>query len=138
VLNEFALSLAMKKIGAGLLNDHGGNEIKTSGSIGIYTFDECRTALSFARRFREAFLRQGIASRIAIDYGEVLVFQMNNGIEDIAGAPVNIASKIAQDEGMFGRIYLSDEAARNARPGGEFRPVSFRISGVTIHAWVDS
>ena len=80
---------------------------------------------------------QGIACRIAIDYGEVLVFQVLDGIEDIAGAPVNIASKIAQDEGIFGKIYLSDEAARNAKVGSEFLAVSFEVSGVRIGAWMD-
>jgi class 3 adenylate cyclase len=137
VLNELALSLAMKKTGLDLLAGFGGSEIKTSGSIGIYTFEECQAALGFAKRFREIFLGQGIASRIGIDYGEVLVFQVLDGIEDIAGAPVNIASKIAQDEGIFGRIYLSDEAARNARLGSEFRAVSFEVSGVRIGAWMD-
>ena len=137
VLNELALSLAMKKTGLELLAGLGGSEIKTSGSIGIYTFEGCAEALEFSKRFREVFLGQGIACRIAIDYGEVLVFQVLDGIEDIAGAPVNIASKIAQDEGIFGKIYLSDEAARNAKVGSEFRAVSFEVSGVRIGAWMD-
>ena len=137
VLNELALSLAMKKIGVSLLTDHGGSEIKTSGSIGIYTFDECATALTFAKRFRDVFLRQGIDSRIGIDYGEVLLFQVQDGIEDIAGDPVNIASKLAQDEGQFGKIYLTEAAGRNIRLESEFRPVKFEISGVTISAWMD-
>jgi len=137
VLNELALSLAMKKIGVEALGELGGSEIKTSGSLGIYTFDECAPALAFAKRFREAFLRQGIASRIGIDYGEVLVFQIRDGIEDIAGAPVNIASKLAQDEGIFGKIYISEEASHTAGAGSEFHPVTFEISGVEIRALMD-
>ena len=54
VLNELALSLAMKKIGMEAMRQFGGTEIKTSGSLGIYTFDECSPALAFAKRFREA------------------------------------------------------------------------------------
>ena len=137
VLNELALSLAMKKIGVEALGELGGSEIKTSGSIGIYTFDECAPALAFAKRFREAFLRQGIASRIGIDYGEVLVFQIRDGIEDIAGAPVNIASKLAQDEGIFGKIYISEAASHTAGAGSEFHPVTFTISGAEISALMD-
>jgi len=137
VLNELALSLAMKKIGVKALGDLGGSEIKTSGSIGIYTFEECGQALAFAQRFREAFLRQGIASRIGIDYGEVLVFQIRDGIEDIAGAPVNIASKLAQDEGVFGKIYISEAASRTAGAGSEFQPNTFSIAGTQISAFVD-
>lgn len=137
VLNELALSLAMKKIGVEALGELGGSEIKTSGSIGIYTFDECAPALAFAKRFREVFLRQGIASRIAIDYGEVLVFRIRDGIEDIAGAPVNIASKMAQDAGIFGKIYISEAASRTAGAGSEFHPVTFEIAGANIAALMD-
>jgi class 3 adenylate cyclase len=137
ILNDLALSLAMKNIGGALLRDGGGKEIKTAGSIGIYTFEESRVALDFARRFRETLQQQEIASRIGIDYGDVLVFQLREGVEDIAGAPVNIASKLAQDEGVFGKISLTDAAASNARVGSEFNKVSFQISGVTIDAWMD-
>ena len=137
ILNDLALSLAMKNIGAALLRDSGGKEIKTAGSIGIYTFEESSVALDFARRFRETLQQQEIASRIGIDYGDVLVFQLREGIEDIAGAAVNIASKLAQDEGVFGKISLTDAAARNARAGSGFNRVSFQISGVAIDAWMD-
>lgn len=137
VLNELALSLAMKKIGVEALGELGGSEIKTSGSIGIYTFETCAPALAFAKRFREAFMRQGIASRIGIDYGEVLAFQIRDGIEDIAGAPVNVASKLAQDEGIFGKIYISEAASRTAGAGSEFHPVTFEISGTRVAALTD-
>jgi class 3 adenylate cyclase len=94
-------------------------------------------ALDFARRFRATLQQQEISSRIGIDYGDVLVFQLREGVEDIAGAPVNIASKLAQDEGVFGKISLTDAAVSNARAGSEFNKVSFQISGVTIDAWMD-
>src|SRR6185503_12278727 len=35
ILNDLALSLAMKNIGGSLMRDSGGKEIKTAGSIGI-------------------------------------------------------------------------------------------------------
>ena len=137
MLNDLALSLAVRKIGVGLLRDLGGKEIKTAGSIGIYTFGECPAALAFAKRFRDVLLQDGIESRTAIAFGEVLVFDLAEGVEDIAGGPVNIASKLAQDVGTLGRIYVTEEAARSARLGSDFHPVSFQISGVSIDAWMD-
>jgi hypothetical protein len=136
-LNELAMSLAMRKIGWSLLAGTGGHEVKTSGSIGIYTFEDCEAALDFVRRFRDALLARGVLSRGAIDYGDVLVFRVRDGLEDIAGMPVNLASKIAQDNGEFGRIYLSAAAARRARIGGGFQPVSFAIAGVDVDAFME-
>ncbi|MBK5292217.1 MAG: family 3 adenylate cyclase [Acidobacteriia bacterium] len=134
VLNELALSAAMKRMGVELLRDTGGQEIKTAGPLGIYSFHGASEALGFARRFRQAFLDQGIESRIGIDEGEVLVFDIGGGLVDIAGGPVNLASKLAQDHGAFGRIYLTAEAASGCGDGGQFTPMRIEISGVRVDA----
>ncbi|MEO7652655.1 MAG: family 3 adenylate cyclase [Bryobacteraceae bacterium] len=137
VLNELALSLAMRKIGGALIAKFDGLESKTSGVIGIYTFAECASALAFARRFREALAEQQIACRAAIDYGDVLIFQLSGGLEDVAGLPVNIASKLAQDKGVFGKIYVSDRAARNLHEYSGFHRTTFNLAGVIIEAMMD-
>ncbi len=135
VLNELALSAAMTRLGAALLRDTGGTEIKTAGSIGIFTFPESVPALEFAQQFRQAFLDQGIQSRIGIDEGEVLVFDLDSGLIDIAGMPVNLASKLAQDCGEFGKIYMTQAAARSAGVGTGFEAQTFQVSGVTLDAY---
>jgi class 3 adenylate cyclase len=137
VLNDLALSAAMTRLGAALLRDSGGTEIKTAGPIGIFTFPETAPTLDFARRFRRAFLDQGIQSRIGIDEGEVLVFDLESGLIDIAGMPVNLASKLAQDCGQFGRIYLTASAARAAGISPGFQPHTFQVSGVSLDAYWD-
>jgi hypothetical protein len=136
VLNDLALSLAMKTIGARLLEGTSGAETKTAGPLGIYTFEDCREALAFARGFRQTLREQGIASRIGIDHGEVLVFQLQHGGHDIAGMPVNLASKMAQDTGEFGNIYLTPEAAGRAGGDAGAPRVTFTASGVSLDARV--
>ncbi len=135
VLNDLALSAAMTRLGVDLLRDTGGTKIKTAGPIGIFTFPESAPAIEFARRFREAFLGQGIQSRIGIDEGEVLVFDLEDGLIDIAGMPVNLASKLVQDTGEFGKIYLTDAVARATEATAGFNALRVRISGVDIDAW---
>ena len=131
VLNDLALSAAMTKIAAGLLPQTGGAEIKTVGALGIYVFEDTVAALDFARRFRAVFEAQGVAVRVGIDRGEVLVFTLEDGRVDIAGMPVNLASKIGQDHGCFGRIHLTEAAAAAARANGLER-LTFRIAGVDV------
>lgn len=134
LLNDLALSAAMMRIGRELLPAHGGTEIKTSGLIGIYTFGECAAAASFAQDFRRVFAEQGVATKAGIDVGEVLVFDLGRGRRDIAGSPVNVASKLAQDLGEFGRIYLSDTATQRARLERRSQMVRFDVSGVEMTA----
>ncbi len=135
VLNDLALGAAMIRIGAALLADFKGTEIKTSGLVSIFVFQECRAAVDFAKGFRAALLEQGIACRIGVDAGQVLLFDLGGGARDIAGSPVNIASKLAQDVGEFGTIHVNETAARKAgiTAGGL---VSLEVSGVTLKVLV--
>lgn len=136
VLNDLALSLAMKTIGARLLEGTGGAENKTAGPLGIYTFADCREALAFARGFRRTLREPGIASRIGIGHGEVLVFRLEQGGHDIAGTPVNLASKMAQDKGEFGSIYLTPAAADRAGLDPRGPRLAIAVSGVSVDAYV--
>ena len=136
VLNDLALSAAMTKVAASLLRETAGTEIKTAGNLGIYTFDDSAAALDFARRFRAQFAAQNVAVRIGIDRGEVLVFTLADGRVDIAGMPVNLASKIAQDHGRFGRIHLTEEGASAVRVSGLER-LKVTIGGVDVTVLAD-
>jgi hypothetical protein len=133
VLNDLALAAAMTRIGGTLLHDLHGAEIKTSGRISIYTFQDCRHAVEFAEGFRRELKTQGIACRIGVDVGQVLEFDLGGGAWDIAGSPVNIASKLAQDVGEFGTIYVTQTAAQKAGVAGG-KEIRFEVSGVSVAA----
>jgi hypothetical protein len=50
--------------------------------------------------------------------------------------PVNVASKMAQDAGQFGRIYLTEAAAALVGASGLER-MTFRIAGVDVPVLAD-
>jgi class 3 adenylate cyclase len=134
LFNNLSLSAMMKDTGLRHLDGEHGAEVKVSGPIAIYTFDEPARALEFARAFRRALAAGGIDCRIGVDLGPVLVFDLAGGGKDIAGMPVNIASKMAQDCGAWGKLYLSDRVhARVDAP--EFRERRFHVSGVELRAF---
>lgn len=135
VLNDLALTAAMKRIGATLLRDVDGAEIKNSGVVGIYTFPESSNAVEFARAYRAALDEQGIQCAIGIDAGPVLVFELGNGSRDIAGLAVNVASKLAEDVGAFGKIQFSDAVAMKAGMKRERPTLQFKVSGVDLRAY---
>ena len=110
-------------------------EIKCSGLLSIYTFAECADAIAFARAFREALAAQGIQCRIGMDVGPVLVFDLTEGSRDIAGSPVNIASKLAEDVGEYGKIQMTDAVAKRAGARRERPTLQFTVSGVDLRAY---
>lgn len=131
VLNDLALSAMMKDAAIRHLEGSAGQEIKVAGPIGIYAFEDPAQALEFAEGFRRVLAHDEIVSRIGIDVGPVLIFDLAGGGKDIAGMPVNIASKMAQDRGRWGHIYLS--AAMQAlveAPG--YTQLEYTVSGVDL------
>ncbi len=135
VLNNLALTAAMKRIGRSLLEHPDDAEVKSAGLIGIYTFTDCREAIDFARRLRDALSAQGVQCRIGIDAGPVLVFDLTPGSREIAGSAVNVASKLAQDTGEFGMIQVSDVVLERASAKKERPTRTIHVSGIDLKAY---
>lgn len=134
MFNQLSFSALMKDVGLRLLDQKAATEIKVISSLGIYVFDEADTAVSFAQTFRQELTKQDITCRIGIDAGEVLISDLSVGSKDIAGMPVNVASKMAQDKGEFGKIYLS-AAMRELVNVSDFNEIKYNISGVEITSY---
>ncbi|MBA3533934.1 MAG: hypothetical protein H0T73_18600 [Ardenticatenales bacterium] len=106
---------------------------KTAGHIVLATFDEVGQALAVAQALRAAMADNGFILRAGIDVGPLLIFPMGNGRWEFAGDPVNIASKQAEDCGMPGWIYLSEQAAVGLDlPDAE--PFEWQRSALTIRS----
>ena len=134
LFRNLSLSARMKDTGLRHLAAHGGEEVKVAGALGIYVFDDAPRAVAFAQTFRQELAREGVSCRIGIDTGPVLLFDLPSGGRDIAGMPVNVASKMAQDRGRPGRLYLSAAVAERVDAGG-FTPQHYTVSGVELTAY---
>ncbi|MFM7888780.1 MAG: hypothetical protein ACKPCM_19275 [Pseudanabaena sp.] len=64
----------------------------------------------------------------------MLIFNLSVGTRDIAGMPVNLASKMAQDKGEFGKLYLI-AAFKGCLDISGFREIKYQVSGVEITAY---
>jgi class 3 adenylate cyclase len=133
-LNDLALAAAIRRIGRGLLEELAGTEVKTSTGVSIYLFDAAGQAVAFARKLRDTLAAQSVARRMGLDAGRVLLFELGDDRRDIAGSPVNVASKLAQDAGRLGAIMLSSRVAALAGLAATEVSHSIHVSGVTIDA----
>jgi class 3 adenylate cyclase len=129
ILMEMERSAVAGAMGALLLGSMAGKEVKTAGSLSIYVFANTEEAWAFAHRLRERLAAEGIRIRAGIASGEVLLFDLEGGGKDISGVPVNMASKVAQDQGQFGRIYVLD-CMRS------LREERMTVAGAEIPVWV--
>lgn len=114
--------------------DHSIEIIKSNGNIGIFVCSEGDVAVDFAKSLCAALTNDGFEANCGISEGEVLIFPLEDGGTDIAGSPVNIASKIAEDSGERG-VLLHERVACSHNAMGNF---CFTISGVEIRGNVHS
>jgi len=133
-LNDLALAAAITRVGATLLEEFQGIEVKSTGGPSIYYFDEARRALNFSRKLREFFEAQQVQLSIGIDMGRVLLFELGHNRYDVAGSPVNVASKLAQEAGKLGAITLTWASARAAGLPDVTAVEALAASGITIEA----
>jgi len=133
-LNDLSIAAALKRLGRDLIQGLAAVEVKTSGgasAVSIYLFEVPGEAVDFARRLRELLRRRDVPLRIGVDVGRVLMFELGPGSRDVAGAPVNVASKLAQHPGTPGAIHLTTEAARQAGITDAPATSGVRAGGVT-------
>jgi class 3 adenylate cyclase len=131
VLADMTAAAVARVRGNWLLGSTAGEEVKTAGSLSIYVFEDAAEAWTFALRLRELLESDGIRTRSGLATGDVLLFDLEEGGREISGNPVNLASKVAQDHGEFGRIYSLDST-----PPPDSRQLSFLIAGADRTVWV--
>lgn len=102
--------------------------VKSNGDLGIFVSENSEEAIVFAQKLHEKLSHNDFIVNIGISAGEVLLFPLQNGYE-IAGGAVNIASKLAEDSGVSGKILAEASVPVNLP---QALPFSFVISKVEI------
>ena len=111
----------------------GRNQIASSGGgIAILTFDTPQEGIGFARDLRAKLAENGLPVQVAIDAGPVLLFQNSRGPSGIAGDPINVASKLAEDVGKPGCIRVTERAFTHPEDASGQQRFEVTLSGITL------
>lgn len=102
--------------------------VKSNGDLGIFIAHDRETAIDFAKTLFEKLHDNNFDLNIALTQGEVLLFPLHNGFE-IAGGPVNVASKLTEDSGQQNRVLIEGSVGMPETNAQEF---SFTVSKVVI------
>lgn len=106
-------------------------KVKSNGNLGIFLSRDPQAAFEFAFDLSHKLKAANYDVSFGISYGEVFLFPIKDGATEIAGNPVNIASKLAEDVGSHGKIYIEKSVAFTPKHLS-LEPFSFKISGVEI------
>ncbi|WNG56478.1 hypothetical protein F0U59_18245 [Archangium gephyra] len=118
------IDLTVRRIAA----SHGADVVKSNGTLAIVLFDEGREAVAFARDIIEGNRVLGVEAHVGVARGEVYLFPLANGEREIAGNPVNVASKLAEDSGMEGVLVESSVSLGGLeRDGSPFQLTLSRV-----------
>jgi class 3 adenylate cyclase len=120
------INVAVRRIAA----SHGADVVKSNGSLAIVLFPEGRQAVAFARDIIEENRALGFNAHVGLTHGEVYLFPLSNGEREIAGNPVNIASKLAEDSGLEGVLVEDSVALGELAQKGE--PFQLTLSKVEL------
>ncbi|HEX8434753.1 hypothetical protein [Archangium sp.] len=120
------IDLAVRRIAA----SHGADVVKSNGTLAIVLFDEGRGAVAFARDLIEEHRALGFSAHVGLTQGEVYLFPLADEEREIAGHPVNIASKLAEDSGLAGVLVESSVALGALVNEGE--PFRLTLSNVEL------
>ncbi len=106
-------------------------KIKSNGNLGIFLSRDPQDAFEFAYDLSHKLKAANYEVSFGISYGEVFLFPVNDAATEIAGSPVNIASKLAEDKGEAGHIYIESTVQVPHLPG-KSEPFAVTVSGVEL------
>lgn len=128
LLDSFAQLAAVDSVVASAASA-GGDAIKSTGSLAIVLFDRPGDAIDYARASVAALRAKGVRASAGVTVGDAFVFALERGRE-IAGDPVNLAAKLAEDVGVEGVLVEASLASDPRCAEGE--RFAIELSGILV------
>src|SRR3989344_4801094 len=132
LLLDFLTDMALgNSIMESVSKEFGIERVKSNGGLGIFASTDVRDSLAFARRIKQVLTFNCYVCSVGMAKGEVLIFPMKEG-EEIAGGPVNVASKLAEDVGGRGVIFADSSVTQKPKVKLKGSKFELEVSGVML------
>jgi len=132
LLNSLVKGVATNSLMNNVLKRYDCNLINMNGSLMIVTLEKSAEAVDLAIALHNAARENELTANVAVVAGDVLIFDLGGGKEQIAGAPVNVASKLAEDTDERNALFLESSVIEHAPQHGLQTPFTVVKSGVTL------
>lgn len=134
LLDELVANVLLDALVIGLDNIRG-RIAGLGGGLGILAFEAGEEALDAAQALRRKCATNGLAVKIGMASGAVLLFTNPRGPSGITGGPVNLASKLAEDAGITGRINIAADVAAGLPGLSDAEPFAVTVGGVVVQGF---
>ena len=121
------MDLAVRRVAGSFKAD----VVKSNGTLAIVLCEDSAEAVGFARDVIDTVRALSAEARVGVTHGEVFLFPLGGDQREIAGNPVNVASKLSEDSGLHG--ILVEASALTADVAREAEPFALTISRVELH-----
>lgn len=132
LLEDFTNRVGANTIVHQTLRNYSAEIVKSNGALAILECDDPKESIDLAIAFRQAMKENGYTANVGVSKGEALIFELDGGGKDLAGSPINIASKLAEDTDEREVVFLHDTVSEHAKQHGLTERFSIEKSGVTI------
>lgn len=105
---------------------------EANGVIAISAISDPAVAVRFVNEIMAELRTSGFVANVGVCKGEVLLFRFENSVKNLAGSPVNISSKPAEDTTELGKMFFEASVAEAAKTQGALTPFERIASGVSI------
>ena len=124
------MDLAVRRVAGSFKAD----VVKSNGTLAIVLCEASAEAVAFARDVIDTIRALGAEAHVGVTHGEVFVFQLGIDQREIAGHPVNVASKLSEDSGLDGiLVETSALTGAIARQGEAFTLTISRVDLRGVH-----
>lgn len=106
--------------------------VKSNGALAIISCEKPGEGVDLAVALLEAAKEDELAANVGVSRGEVLIFDLGDRGYDLAGGPVNIASKLAEDTDERGKIFIEGSETQHCARHGFTQTFEITKSGVKI------
>ncbi len=106
--------------------------VKSNGDLAIFVADDVNEALGLAEEVLTSMAASDDRVSIGLAAGDVLLFDLEGGGSDIAGGPVNIASKISEDIAEQDSLYVDQSVVVPAHHLSRYEPYRLEKSGIVL------
>jgi len=132
LLNTLTKGVSTNSLMNNVLKRYDCNLINMNGSLMIVTLEQSAEAVDLALALHETARENELTANVGVVSGNVLIFDLGNGKEQIAGSPVNVASKLAEDTDERNAVFLESSVAEHAPQHGLTSAFTVSKSGVEL------
>lgn len=132
MLDRFLTQVAANTVIHNVCRNYDAQIVKSNGALAIISCEKPGEGVDLAVGLMHAAKENDLVANVGVSRGEVLIFDLGEKGMDLAGGPVNVSSKLAEDTDDRGKMYFEGVEKEHAPQHGFTETFEIKKSGISI------